>query len=415
MNEGDIHITVTMPSAVSLERGAEVLRETRLALLKFPEVKDVLTEQGHPEDGTDDEAPNQAETFVIMKPESEWQHRRAAKEQIVDAMRAELEQRPGVDYNFSQPIKDRVEESISGIRGQIVVKIYGEDLQPDAREAGGGRSASSTRDARLARRRDLPRGQRAAHRRRHRSRGGRRATACRCATSRTRSRARYGGQLATSMWEGERKVGVRVKLPIAHRGRSGVGRPARDPGRARARCRWRRWPACTSTAAARRSTASRAAASWRSSATSKAATWAASSTRRRRASQREVKLPEGYYLTWGGEFENQRRAMKRLAVIVPISVLVIFFLLYMTFRAALPALVVLLDVPFATVGGVFALYLTAHRAVGVGGGRVHHAVRRGGHGRRAAHHLRAAGARAARPRQPRTRSSTRCRSGCGRC
>src|SRR5262249_28026327 len=70
------------------------------------------------------------------------------------------------------------------------------------------------------------------------------------------------------------------------------------------------------------------------------------------------KLPEGYHLTWGGEFENQRRAMKRLAVIVPISVLLIFFLLYMTFRAALPALVVLLDVPFATVGGVFALYLT---------------------------------------------------------
>src|SRR5205807_4184829 len=72
MNEGDIHVTITMPSAVSLERGAQVLRDTRLDLLKFAEVKDVLTEQGHPEDGTDDEAPNQAETFVIMKPESEW-------------------------------------------------------------------------------------------------------------------------------------------------------------------------------------------------------------------------------------------------------------------------------------------------------------------------------------------------------
>jgi cobalt-zinc-cadmium resistance protein CzcA len=74
--------------------------------------------------------------------------------------------------------------------------------------------------------------------------------------------------------------------------------------------------------------------------------------------KREVKLPEGYFLTWGGEFENQRRAMKRLEVIVPISILVIFALLYMTFRAALPALVVLSVVPFATVGGVFALYLS---------------------------------------------------------
>jgi cobalt-zinc-cadmium resistance protein CzcA len=74
--------------------------------------------------------------------------------------------------------------------------------------------------------------------------------------------------------------------------------------------------------------------------------------------KKEVKLPEGYYMTWGGEFENQRRAMKRLSVIVPISILAIFALLYMTFQAILPAFVVLSVVPFATVGGVFALYLT---------------------------------------------------------
>src|SRR5882724_5364563 len=79
MNEGDIHITVTMPTETSLERGAEVLRETRLALLRYPEVADVLTEQGHPEDGTDDEAPNQAETFVMMKPENEWKTGRSKR------------------------------------------------------------------------------------------------------------------------------------------------------------------------------------------------------------------------------------------------------------------------------------------------------------------------------------------------
>src|SRR6185503_13801785 len=118
MNEGDIHVTITMPTETSLERGAEVLHDARLALLKYPEVRDVMTEQGHPEDGTDDEAPNQAETFVLMKPEAEWKTGRT-KRQIVDAMRADLERRPGVDYNFSQPIQDRVEESISGIRGQI--------------------------------------------------------------------------------------------------------------------------------------------------------------------------------------------------------------------------------------------------------------------------------------------------------
>ena len=357
MNEGDIHITVTMPSAVSLERGAEVLREMRLALLKFPEVKDVLTEQGHPEDGTDDEAPNQSETFVIMKPETRvaTTGRSEGADRRGDARRAR--QRPGVDYNFSQPIKDRVEESISGIRGQVVVKIYGDDLAPDAREAGRGEDdhrraraarATSTSTGRAARSTSSPTS--IARRRR--------ATACRCATSRTRSRARTAASWRPTMWEGERSVGVRVKTPIAGRGRPGVGRAAGDPDASTRACSWRALAKLhldsgrtqINREQGRRFLALKCNIEGRDM-----GSFVAEAQARVAAT---VKLPEGYYLTWGGEFENQRRAMKRLAFIVPISVLVIFFLLYMTFRAALPALVVLLDVPFATVGGVFALYLT---------------------------------------------------------
>jgi cobalt-zinc-cadmium resistance protein CzcA len=354
MNEGDIHVTVTMPSAVSLSRGAQVLRATRLKLLEFPEVQDVLTEQGHPEDGTDDEAPNQAETFVIMKPESEW-HTGRSKEQVVDAMRKELEKRPGVDYNFSQPIKDRVEESISGIRGQIVIKIYGEDLnlmQGKLEEIR--RILDQTRGARDV---EIYRAGSAQHIV---------ADIDRDATSRLGVSVRdvedtlesgFGGRVATSMWEGERKVKVRVKLPtppegdvatVQHldvpagqtklplssfadvhidRGRTQINRE--QGGRFLAlKC----------------NIEGRDMGSFVDEAQSRVG--------------REVKLPEGYFVTWGGEFENQRRAMKRLMVIVPISIAVIFLLLYLTFRAALPAVVVLLDVPFATVGGVFALYLT---------------------------------------------------------
>src|SRR5262249_7152867 len=200
MNEGDIHVTVTMPSAISLQRGAEVLRETRLALLRFPEVKDVLTEQGHPEDGTDDEAPNQAETFVIMKPPSEWKTGRS-KEEVVDAMRKELEKRPGVVYNFSQPIKDRVEESISGIRGQVVVKIYGDDLEVMHEKLEEiGHILTSTRGSRDV---EIYRAGSAQHIV---------ADVDRAAASRYGVPVRdiedivesaYGGRLATSMWEGE--------------------------------------------------------------------------------------------------------------------------------------------------------------------------------------------------------------------
>src|SRR5262249_45911779 len=164
-----------------------------------------------------DEAPNQAETFVIMKPESEW-HTGRSKEQVVDAMRHELEKRPGVDYNFSQPIKDRVEESISGIRGQIVVKIYGEDLNlmhgklEEIR-----RILSDTRGSRDV---EIYRAGSAQHVV---------ADIDRDATSRLGVSVRdvedtiesgFGGRVATSMWEGERKVKVRVKLPTPAEGDS---------------------------------------------------------------------------------------------------------------------------------------------------------------------------------------------------
>jgi len=357
MNEGDIHITVTMPSAIALNRGADVLRETRLALLKFPEVKDVLTEQGHPEDGTDDEAPNQAETFVMMRPESEW-HTGRTKAQVVDAMRVELEKRPGVEYNFSQPIKDRVEEAISGIRGQIVVKIYGEDLNlmHDKLEEVR-RILTSTRGARDV---EIYRAGTAQHIV---------ADVDRQAISRYGLQVQdvedviesgFGGKLATDMWEGERKVGVRVKLPMPTEGDPGsvaaLEIPVSEDGQTRlplasladvhvdvGRTQINREQGGRFLAI-KCNIEGRDMGSFVDEAQSRAA--------------RELKLPEGYYMTWGGEFENQRRAMKRLEIIVPISILVILSLLYLTFRSALPALVVMLDVPFATVGGVFALYFT---------------------------------------------------------
>ena len=354
MNEGDIHVTVTMPSETSLDLGADVLRETRLALLQFPEVVDVLTEQGHPEDGTDDEAPNQAETFVMLKPPGEWRTGRS-KVQLVEAMRAKLEQRPGVSYNFSQPIKDRVEESISGIRGQISLKIYGEDLALMQQKLEQVEiiltSIRGSRDV------EVYRAGKALHIVADINRDSTARLGVPVREVEATLESAYGGTLATSLWEGERKVGVRVKLPSPLEGDAhAVGRlevPAAgtrvllssladvhvDAGRTQInREQGGRFLALKC------NIQGRDMGSFVEEAQSKVG--------------RQVKLPEGYYMTWGGEFENQRRAMKRLMIIVPISILVIFSLLYFAFRSALPAFVVLLDVPFATVGGVFALYFT---------------------------------------------------------
>ena len=313
-----------------------------------------MTEQGHPEDGSDDEAPNQAETFVMMRPENEW-HTGRTKSQIVDLMRAELNKRPGVLYNFSQPIKDRVEESISGIRGQVVVKIYGDDLQlmQDKLE----RVRDILLQTKGSRDVEVYRAGKAQHIV---------ADIDRDATARYGLQVRdvedaiesaYGGKLATSMWEGERKVGVRVKLPSPTEGDTfalqklevPVG-DARLPLSALADVHVDFGRTQINREQGGRFLALKCNIEGRD--------MGSFVTEAQVRVAKEVPIPEGYELTWGGEFENQRRAMHRLKIIVPISVLVIFMLLYFTFGAALPAIVVLLDVPFATVGGVFALYFT---------------------------------------------------------
>jgi cobalt-zinc-cadmium resistance protein CzcA len=354
MNEGDIHVTVTMPSETSLERGQEILRETRLTLLKFPEVRDVLNEQGHPEDGTDDETPNQAETFVMMKPEGEWTTGRT-KQQIVDAMREELEKRPGIEYNFSQPIKDRVEESISGIRGQVVVKIYGDDLNLMHDKLDQVQSIlTRTRGARDV---EVYRAGKAKHIVADIDRGAVSRLGLGVKDVEEMVESAYGGTVATSLWEGERKVGVRVKLPAPIEGDShAVGSleipagSARIPLSALANVHVDMGRTQINREQGGRFLALKCNIEGRDMGSFVDEVQA--------KVKAQVQLPEGYYISWGGEFENQRRAMRRLMIIVPISIAVIFMLLYLTFRSALPALVVLLDVPFATVGGVFALYLT---------------------------------------------------------
>jgi heavy metal efflux system protein len=320
----------------------------------FQEVKDVLSEQGHPEDGTDDEAPNQSETFVIMRPESEWKARRS-REQVIESMREALEQRPGVEYNFSQPIKDRVEESISGIRGQVVVKIYGEDLsllQQKLLEV-----KAQIKQTRGARDVDIYRAGSATHVVADIDREAASRVGIPVTDIEDTIESAFGGRVATEMWEGERRVGVRVKLPTPVEGdTSTVGRleipigDARVPLASLARLRVDRGRTQINREQGQRFLALKCNIEGRDM-----GSFVAEAQKRVRAA---VHLPEGYAMTWGGEFENQRRAMARLQVIVPLSVLVIFFLLYMTFRAALPALVVLLNIPFAVVGGIFALYLT---------------------------------------------------------
>src|SRR6185436_12001054 len=115
------------PPSIALDRGGQVLQEVRKRLLAFPEVRGTLSEQGRPEDGTDNEGVNMSETFIRLKPRREWRPG-WDKKRLVHEMRASLTEIPGIRYNFSQPMKDNVEEAVSGVRGKVVLKIFGSDL-----------------------------------------------------------------------------------------------------------------------------------------------------------------------------------------------------------------------------------------------------------------------------------------------
>lgn len=127
MNEGSIYARATLPSSVSLQESVHLANRFRTILRSFPEVSEVMTQTGRPNDGTDATGFYNIEMFVKMHPESEWKTGRT-KEQLVDDMNKRLSVYPGIDFNFSQPISDNVEEAVSGVKGAIVAKVYGKDL-----------------------------------------------------------------------------------------------------------------------------------------------------------------------------------------------------------------------------------------------------------------------------------------------
>src|SRR5262249_6566743 len=127
LNEGTIWVNQTLPAGISLGEATAYARRTREILHKTPEVRTVVSKAGRPEDGTDPKPVNMLETFVDLVPESEWK-RGLSKEQLLDEMDRNLAALPGVETTFSQPIRDNVLESISQIDGQVVVKVFGDDV-----------------------------------------------------------------------------------------------------------------------------------------------------------------------------------------------------------------------------------------------------------------------------------------------
>lgn len=354
LDEGDLYIFVEMPASISLEKGQEMLLEVRRRLLEFPEIAATISEQGRPEDGTDNEGVNMAKVFGILQPEEQWRAG-MTKDQLVDQLRQSLAEIPGIRANVSQPIKDTVEEAVAGVRGQLVLKIFGNDLNA-MRESlleciDVLRAIPGVVDLDLYRDSLVPQLQieldRAALAREGVS----------IAAAQAVIETSLAGTVVTTLWEDERQVPVRVRLPLSERSEadhikeiliptgSGENVPLRDV----ARIGLAQGRAFIPREANSRYLALKFNVDGRD--------LGAVVNESIAAVQQQVQPPQGHYFVWAGEFENQQRAMARLQVVVPIAMVVVLALLYAALNSIPSVIVILVAAPFALTGGIFALSL----------------------------------------------------------
>jgi heavy metal efflux system protein len=355
LNEGSIWINIMLPAGISVSETSRQLARIRSTLHQFPEVVSVMSKAGRPEDGTDPKMINMSEFLVDVKPEAEWRPH-VSKDTLIEQMNAALQRIPGIEPSFSQPIRDNVLESISQIDGQIVIKVFGEEtdvLRRLAREVL--RVISPVRGVARAfvdRAGEVPQLQIEIDRARAARYG------LNVADVEDVIETALGGKTATELWEGERRFNVVVRLGEEERhDQTAISNVLVDtPSGLR----------IPLSEVASVSVGSGSMNIAREAGTRVAAIGVfiqgrdmGSIVAEMQQRVREgVRLPPGYYTAWGGEFENQQRAMARLSLIVPISVFLIFVLLFNAFGAVKHAALILVNVPFALIGGILALYLT---------------------------------------------------------
>jgi len=354
LNEGAIWVNVNLPTSVSVSEAQELTGRIRKAIRLVPEVASVTSKSGRPEDGTDPKLINMAELLVDLKPDEEWR-KGIDKPAILAQMDAEVSKIPGLEPSFSQPIRDNVLESISQIDGQIVVKVFGDDLDTLRSQAEQVLKQVSTVPgvvrAFVDRLGELPQIQIRVDRARA-SRYG-----LNVADVQDVIESALGGKAVTQVWEGEQRFGVAVRLPEEERTLTRMQRLlVATPGGAYVPLS--------------EVTTFRTVGGMMNIAREDGKRVLAIGVFIRgrdmggvvadmqgRVAQ-NVRLPEGYSITWSGEFENQERAMRRLAVIVPVSILIIFLLLFDAFKSFSSALVIIANIPFSVIGGILALWIT---------------------------------------------------------
>ena len=355
LNEGSIYIRATLPQSISLDESVKLANRMRRELASYPEVRQVLSQTARPNDGTDATGFYNIEFHVDIYPEKEWASK-LTKAGLIEKMEDDLAIYPGVDFNFSQPITDNVEEAASGVKGSIAVKVFGKDLYESEKKAVEVFKVRETVEGieDLGVIRNI--GQPELRIELDESRLARYGVAKEDVQSIIEMA--IGGKSASLLYEDERKFNIMVRYESAfRRSEDEIGKilvPARDgtmvPIKELADIHTITGPLIIYRDNHARFCAVKFSVRGRDMGTAVAEA--------QQKVDRQVKLPEGYTLKWTGDFENQQRATKRLAQVVPVSIAIIFVILFVLFGNARDAGLVLLNVPYAAVGGIVALLLT---------------------------------------------------------
>ena len=354
LNEGALYVTFTLPAPVSLTEGRRLTPKiTSLMKQDLPEVTELLSQLGRPEDGTDPTLPSNLEVFVKLRPMKEWRSNIHSLDDIVAVMDKNLKAIPGLEYNFSQPIRDNVAENISGQFGQVAVKIYGDDLEQlqklaEAMQNEIGKVAGVA-DLGIVRASEQPSisvaPKRDALTRWNLDLGG----------VQDFLETALSGHTASDYWEAEKRFDVTVRLPLATRHSIEAIRNLRVPLKDGSLVPMRALADVdlgSSRAVITRENGKRYVGIRMNVRNRDLGSFIAEAQQRVEAN---VKLPTGYDVLWGGEFENQQRAMKRLTLVLPLSLLLTFLLLFSAFGTVWDATIILLNLPVALLGGLLGL------------------------------------------------------------
>ena len=368
LDEGAIWARGTLAPSTGPDEGNRLMTQARLVLASFPEVTQVVSQVGRPDDGTDTTGFFNTEYFVDLKPKNQWRPVfKEEKVELIGAMDRELEKIPGVLWNFSQPIADNMEEAVSGVKGELAIKIYGDDLvkleQTGDQIVNVMRNIKGGEDLGLFRVIGQPNLNFSVDRDQA-ARYGLNVSDVQDAIQ-----TAVGGNAVSQVLQGERRFDLVPRFTAPYRDT----REAIENVRLLAPTGER-----VSLAQLSKAEVKDGASEIYREANSRYVAIKYSVRGRDLGStvqeairdvNRQVKLPEGYTINWAGEYASQQRSQKRLMIVLPITILVIFVILYTMFHSFKWATLMLANIAMAPLGGLMALLITGtHFSVSSGVG-----------------------------------------------